>query len=67
MTKQEARKILVREAKIFKYFGNTPEDFINALQNEPWRLSANSVEDAYYLISEELCHIIPWVWNPVNG
>lgn len=70
MTKQEARFLLVREAKIFKEMGLGPNEFKSALLEDPWRLSNYQVEEAYYLIIQDepeiLAHVIPWVWEEMK-
>lgn len=66
MTKQKARMLLMREARLFYHSNVSSEEFENILSSEPWRLTSFEVEDAYYLIANELEHIIHWVWHPIN-
>ena len=67
MTKPEARRMLMNEARYFKYIGASPLDFQIALDSECWRLTSFEVEDAYNLVSSEIEHIKAWVWNPIKG
>ena len=66
MTKQEARKILVKEAKVFKQMGLSSKQFVSMLEDADVKMNINSpIIQAYLLIESELQHIVSvtWEWN----
>lgn len=64
MTKQEAREILVKEAKAFKRMGLSSKQFVSMLEDADVKMNINSpIIQAYLLIESELTHIVAITWG----
>lgn len=64
LTKQEARKILLSEAKYFKYLGLSSKEFVQSLENRNIKQNVNSpIIKSYILIKNELEHITAFIWG----
>jgi hypothetical protein len=63
MTKQEARRLLILEARVHKQMDYTAEDFKVKLEKRTKSLLEEDTLEAYDLINDELVHILAWVWG----
>jgi hypothetical protein len=66
MTRPEAIRIMLMEARYFKMLNLTPKDLVQALESEQYKLMDFDTVEAYDVVKDDMEHIIHWVWYPIK-